>query len=134
MVSRVLAAAIDLGVVAVALGAGYLAVAAVIFVINPARFSFPVPSRAVTVVVAATLATGYLAISWTVTGRTVGDVALGLRVLGRRGGRPHPAVALLRALCCLVFPIGLAVAAFPARRSLADLLLRTSVVYDWAPH
>ena len=133
MVSRVLAGILDVGVLAVALGAGYLAVAGVAFAINPARFSFPVPSQTLIVVVAAALATAYPTISWTVTGRTAGDVALGLRVVARRGGCPNLLVAFLRALCCVVFPIGIALAVTPKRRSLADLLLRTSVVYDWIP-
>ena len=134
VVSRVLAALVDLAVVLVALGAGYLAVAGLVFAISPARFSFPEPSRTVVVVTAAAVATAYPTLAWAVVGRTVGDLALGLRVLGRRGGCPHLVIALLRALCCLVFPIGLALAAGPARRSLADLLLRTSVVYDWFRH
>ncbi|GAB2984324.1 RDD family protein [Amycolatopsis acidiphila] len=133
VVSRALAAVVDLGVLVVALGAGYLAVAGLAFAVSPARFSFPRPSRTVVVVAAAALAISYLTVSWTATGRTVGDLALGLRVLGRGGRCPHPVLALLRAVCCLVFPIGLAVAAGPGRRSVADLLLRTSVVYDWFP-
>ncbi|TNC29261.1 RDD family protein [Amycolatopsis alkalitolerans] len=133
MVSRVLAAVVDLVVLALALGAGYLTVTGVVFAAAPARFAFPLPSQTVVEVTAAALAIAYLTGSWTATGRTIGDQALGLRVLSREGGSPHPLIALLRALCCLVFPIGLVLAAGPARRSLADLVLRTSVVYDWSP-
>lgn len=133
LVSRGLAAGVDLGVLLAGFGACYLAVAFVVFATAPVRFSFPQPSRTVVVVTASVLSTGYLAISWATTGRTVGDMVLGLRVLGRRGGCPHLVIAVLRALCCLVLPIGLALAAGPAHRSLADTLLRTSVVYDWIP-
>ena len=57
---------------------------------------------------------------------------MGLRVLGRRGRRPHLVTALVRALACTLFPVGLLwVAVSRDNRSLQDLLLRTSVVYDW---
>jgi len=41
-------------------------------------------------------------------------------------------IAFVRALVCVVLPIGLAwVAVSSKNRSLGDILLRTSVVYDW---
>ncbi len=41
---------------------------------------------------------------------------------------------LARAFLCAVFPIGLLWCALdPARRSLQDLVLRTTVVYNWLP-
>jgi uncharacterized RDD family membrane protein YckC len=40
--------------------------------------------------------------------------------------------AIVRAVACVVFPVGLLWAAVsPPRRSLLDLLLRSAVVYDW---
>ena len=58
---------------------------------------------------------------------------IGLRVVGR-GGRPLGfTAALARAVVCAVFPLGLLwTAVSRENRSVADLLLRTSVVYDWA--
>ena len=61
---------------------------------------------------------------------TVGAVAMGLRVVGRRSDRIRPAVAVLRAVACVLFPIGLAwVAVDRRRRSVQDILLGTRVIY-----
>ncbi len=133
LVSRTMANTIDISVLAVSLGACYLAVSGVMFVANPVRFSFPAPPRAVLVAVATALTTAYFTVWWMATGRTFGDQLLGLRVIDRRGGPPRTMVALVRAVVCLLFPLGLLWAAGPRRRSVADLLLRTSVVYDWNP-
>lgn len=52
-----------------------------------------------------------------------------------RGERMTLPGALLRALLCTTVPIGLLWVAFSREnRSLQDLLLRTSVIYDWEPH
>jgi len=131
IVSRVVASTVDLGVLLVSLGTAYLVVSGILFVISPVRFTFPTPDRTVILAVAAGLAMAYLTVSWVVNGGTFGDLLLGLRVTDRRGRRPGVGVALLRAACCLVFPIGLLLAVGAARRSLADVLVRSSVVYDW---
>jgi uncharacterized RDD family membrane protein YckC len=34
---------------------------------------------------------------------------------------------------CLIFPLGLVLAVAPNHRSVADLLLRTAVIYAWNP-
>ncbi len=74
----------------------------------------------------------YLTASWATTGRTYGDHLLGLRVLSYRGERMMLAGAAARAALYVVFPIGvLYVGLSPANRSVQDVLLRTSVVYDW---
>jgi uncharacterized RDD family membrane protein YckC len=55
---------------------------------------------------------------------------MGLRVVGRRSERVRPAVAAIRAIACVLFPIGLfSVAVDRKRRSVQDLLLGTRVVY-----
>jgi uncharacterized RDD family membrane protein YckC len=75
---------------------------------------------------------GYLSAAWAISGRTCGALLMGLRVVGP-GGRLRPAVALLRAVLCVLFPVGLLWCAVNARnRSLQDIVLRTSVVYDWS--
>lgn len=132
LATRVLAGAID-GVVLLALFAGVYAVwTAAVFLWSPARFSFPAPSRPVVVVAGYLLAIAYLTLCWRMSGRTYGDQLIGLRVVGR-GGRPFGlASALARATFCAVFPVGLLwTAVSRENRSLADVLLRTSVVYDW---
>ncbi|MGB3438413.1 MAG: RDD family protein [Actinophytocola sp.] len=135
VVSRVLACAIDLTVVLTVLTGGYLGIAGLAFLSNPVSFRFPVPSRLLVVGVAAALMVLYLTISWAGGGRTYGDRVLGLRVVSRRGEQLHLGIAVLRAVFCTVLPIGLLWAAVDTnRRSVQDLLLRTTVIYDWSPH
>lgn len=132
VISRVLACAIDAGVLLLVLGAGYLGLAGLLFAFDPLGFRFPAPPRAVTGAVAAVVLVGYLAESWTTTGRTYGDRVLGLRVVDRGGHPLRLGRALARAALCVVFPAGLLwVAVSAQRRSVQDLLLRTSVVYTY---
>ena len=74
----------------------------------------------------------YLAVCWMGNGRTYGDHVMGLRVVNHKGGRLHPLRALARAVFYAIFPIGLLwVLVSGQNRSLQDLVLRTSVIYDW---
>jgi hypothetical protein len=61
-----------------------------------------------------------------------GDEAVG-RAVGRLRVRLRPHVALLRAVVCSLFPIGLLLCAGGRELSLRDFVLRTSVIYDWRP-
>jgi uncharacterized RDD family membrane protein YckC len=132
VISRTAAAAIDLAVVVVAVVALYLLVAGLLFMLNPRRFSWPPNVIWSVPFVTVFIAAPYLAIAWAGSGRSVGDVFLGLRVSGRGGGLLRPSHAALRAILCVVFPIGLLwVAVDPARRSLQDRVLATRVTYDW---
>ena len=73
----------------------------------------------------------YLTACWATTGRSYGKHVLGLRVVGPFG-RLHVVGAFLRAVLCVLVPIGvLWVAVSRENRSLQDVVLRTSVVYDW---
>ena len=77
----------------------------------------------------------YLAVSWMGNGRTYGNHVMGLRVVNRLGRRLHPLGALVRAVLYVIFPIGLLwVLVSGQNRSLQDLVLRTSVIYDWEVH
>lgn len=135
LVTRTLAAAVDCVVLALLLGGLYLGWAAVEYSLDPVRFHLPAPSRAAGLTAVIVLAVGYLAACWTVTGRSVGDQLLGLRVVDRRARPPRPVRALVRALACVLVPVGLLwVVVGGRRRSLQDVLLRTAVVYDWSPH
>ncbi|AIJ23357.1 RDD family protein [Amycolatopsis methanolica] len=134
LVSRTLAAVLDCVVLALALAGLYLGWAAVDYSLDPVRFTFPAPTRLVTVAVATGVAVLYLAVCWSATGRSFGDQLLALRVVDRRGHPPRPVRALARAVACVFVPVGLLwVVTGGRRRSLQDLLLRTSVVYDWNP-
>jgi uncharacterized RDD family membrane protein YckC len=110
----------------------YVGVAAVRFLLRARSFTFPAPSLALVIVVGSVIAGLYFTVCWAVSGRTYGDLVFGLRVVGRGGRHPRPTLALLRAVACVVFPVGLVWSVVDRRgRSAQDLLLRTSVVYDW---
>lgn len=132
LVSRVLADAIDFVVIlGVTLGA-FLGIAAVRLVLHPRSFHWPQPNVWLGFGVPWILLVLYLSVGWAATGRTIGKQVMGLRVVNRRGERVRFAVAFVRALVCVAIPIGLVwIAVSSENRSLADLLLRTSVVYDW---
>jgi uncharacterized RDD family membrane protein YckC len=134
-VSRTLAGVVDAGVLAVSLGIVYLAAAGLVFAVDPVRFSFPVPSRVVVVSAGISLALVYFTLCWTMTGRTLGSQLLGLRVIDRNGRPPRFWRALVRAVGCVFFPLGLLwVVVSAGRRSVQDAVARTSVIYDWNPH
>ena len=87
------------------------------------------------VTVAAGYAIVYLTAAWWIAGRTVGCEVMGLRVVGLRGGNPAFLVALLRAVMYTFFAVGLVwCAVSPRRRSVQDILVGTSVIYDWRHH
>ena len=76
--------------------------------------------------------TTYLALLWHSIGRSYGGIVMGLRVVDARGRHIHLGLALLRAAFCVAFPLGVAwVAVSRANRSVQDVVLRTSVIYDW---
>jgi uncharacterized RDD family membrane protein YckC len=135
IVTRGLAATVDFLVTIVALGGVYLGLTIVRFVISPRNFHAVRPPTGASVAVWFGLAVIYLTVSWVATGRTLGAQLLGLRVTGRAGAAVRPAVALLRAILYIAFPIGLLWSAANRRNaSLQDLLLGTAVVYDWQVH
>jgi uncharacterized RDD family membrane protein YckC len=71
-------------------------------------------------------------VGWSTTGRTYGKHLLGLRVVNHDGQRLRIVGAAVRATFCLVFLIGfLWVAVSGQNRSIQDMVLRTSVIYDW---
>lgn len=132
IVTRGLASVIDLGVVLSMLGAAYVALAFVVLMLSPQAFVFPEPGVILSISAWLAVSVVYLTVCWATTGRTVGSLAMGLRVTNRRHRRIGWIVAAMRAGGCVFFPIGLLwVAVDPRRRSVQDLVLRTIVVYDW---
>ncbi len=110
----------------------YFGFAAVRFLLRPRHFSWPAPGRTWLAALGWMLLVLYLAIAWSASGRSVGKQAMGLRVVDRHGDRLSFPMALLRALFCAAFPIGLFWSAVSREnRSVQDLVLRTSVIYDW---
>lgn len=135
VVTRTIAGAVDYGLVAVAVLVTYAGWGILLFLFNPRGFAWPVWPFIEFLVIGWVYLFCYLAIAWAVTGRTFGSRLMGTRVLNFRGERLRPLGAALRALFCVAFPIGLFWCAVNrANRSIQDIVLRTSVVYDWSPH
>ena len=134
VVTRVVASAIDLLVVIAIVCAIYGVLAGLLFLLNPTSFRWPSALVWSIPVIGFGVAVPYLTLCWRLTGRTYGDTLLGLRVVNYDGKRMRFVGALLRAVACVVFPIGLLwVAVSRANRSVQDVVIRTSVVYDWSP-
>lgn len=130
VVSRGVAAVIDLLVVGVLLALIYLGLVLARLALNPGTFRLPPLDLVFSGAVAFGTAVLYLGGCWSVSGCTAGAVAMGLRVLGRSTPRLPLATALLRGAACVVFPLGLAWVAVDAkRRSLQDIVFGSRVVY-----
>ena len=133
LVTRIAAAAIDFGIVLIALGVCHLAVFAFLFLLNPGNFTAPTLSLGLEYAAGSLLLIVYLGVSWMGSGQTYGNHVMGLRVVNRKGRRLHPLISLVRAVLYVIFPIGLLwVLVSGHNRSLQDLVVRTSVIYDWA--
>jgi uncharacterized RDD family membrane protein YckC len=132
LVSRSVAAVIDVVVVAAVLLGLYVAIAGAVFVWNPRSFTFPSWSGIVSMTSAWFVATAYLTVGWWTAGRTCGCTVMGLRVVDRRDRDLRFARSLVRAVVCTLFPLGLAWIALDAKsRAVHDLVVRSRVVYDW---
>lgn len=132
VVTRFVGAMLDAVVVGVAAAAIYLGYAGVLFLLNPRGFHFPEHRIVLGLAGLFALAVVYQTAAWTISGRTYGGHVMGLRVVSRRNTRPPLALSFMRAVVSTIFPIGLFWCAVSRhRRSVADVLLRTSVVYDW---
>jgi len=132
LVSRCLAGAVDLVTVIGTVAAGYLAVSLIMFLWDPSRFHFPAADRTWLLAAGGAVLFCYLSASWVVTGKTLGNRLLGLRVVNYQGEALRVPGAAIRAALCVVFPIGIFyVAVSRDNRSVADVVLRTSVIYAW---
>ncbi|TCI97640.1 RDD family protein [Aeromicrobium sp. IC_218] len=133
VVSRLLAATIDLALVVLVLVSVYLAWAGLRFVLDSRGFHLPRPSTGLVGLSYVAVAVVSLSVPWCLRGRSYGQHVMGLRVTTLDGGRLGLARAAARALLCVLVPVGLLWVAV-SRRDAAwhDLVLRTSVRYDWA--
>lgn len=135
VVTRLLAGVVDVLVVAVALAGSYAAWVGLRFVLDPRGFRMPDPSLLWSMTLYIAYLVVYLTVAWWMAGRTIGDHLWGLRVTSRNGALLGVFRAFVRAVTCALFPVGLLWCAVDRdRRSLHDLALRSSVVYDWLPH
>lgn len=134
IVSRTVAAVIDLLVVLTFMGLLYLGLILATLAFSPRAFSFPAPSLIFSAFGLGVVAVLYLAGCWKVSGCTAGAVVMGLRVEGRTSPRLRAVTCLARALACVLFPIGLGwVALDSQRRSLQDIVFGSRVVYNREP-
>ncbi len=133
IVTRVAAGAVDFLIVIVAICLIYGGIVLAMFIIRPRSFHWPSNIGWSVPVVYFVLLTAYLAFSWAGTGRTYGGALLGVRIVNHKGATMRLPGAILRAVLCVVFPIGLLwVAVSSANRSIQDVIFRTSVIYDWS--
>lgn len=132
IVSRSLAALIDLGVVLLLMVGGYAAILLGLLFVKARDFTVPQVPWLFTVPVFLGLSVAYLFVCWASFGRSVGHATMGLRVVRRtRDAGPGPLRCLGRAAFCAFFPIGILwVIVSPARRSVQDVVLATRVVYE----
>lgn len=138
IVSRSVAAVIDLFVVLVFMGLVYLGTVLAVLAFSPRAFSFPTPSVVFSTLGFGVVAVVYLAACWTISGCTAGAVVMGIRVVSKRADTDaalmRPSVGLLRAIACVFFPIGLGwVVLDHRRRSLQDIVFGSRVVYNRVP-
>jgi uncharacterized RDD family membrane protein YckC len=138
-VSRAVAAGIDVALVFLVVLGTVAVLWALSFIIDPMSPSTPVtqpgdriPGVAALMVYGYVLNWAYWTVAWATSGRTAGNLLMGLRVVNFRGVHQRWGGAALRALFCTVFPFGLLwVIVSGANRSVQDVVLRTSVIYDW---
>ena len=132
LVSRSVAAVIDLAVVSVIhvllqVGAGIT-----LYLLLGPPFALPNPPPLLATVEFVVIAISYLTWGWTTSGRSLGDQVMGLRVVSRSGRRLGLTRSALRAALCVVFPAGLIWVVLSRRSaSVQDLLIYSVVIYDW---
>ena len=129
--SRAIAAVLDLLIVVVIVLAANLGFAFLRIVLDRAQ-SFDFPGFGWSFGLGAFLLWLGWTYGWATTGRSIGMHVMGLRLVNYAGDNVRWAGSALRALFCVGFPIGLLwVIISPANRSVQDVVLRTSVMYDW---
>lgn len=134
-VSRLGAAVVDGVVIAVCVAVIYAGVIGVRFAVSPTTFEASSQPTWLLGPLSFVFILAYFTQWWCTTGRTYGAALMGLRVVTRDGATPRLARSFVRALLCILFPLGLLwVACSPANRSVQDLVARTDVIYDWWPH
>jgi uncharacterized RDD family membrane protein YckC len=130
-VTRAAANVVDAVLVSLALALGYAGVAGCRFLLAPRSFRLVAPQFEWVVVAVGLGLVLYWTATWAGPGRTHGDELMGLRVVGPRGARLHLLHAAARAVLCVLFLPGLFwVLVSRHDRSVQDIVLRTTVVYD----
>ena len=133
LVSRALADGIDLLVIGLLVFGILVGFAALRYFVD-GEFDMPHIGAVFSATAFPLVAIVYLTVLWTATGRSVGKHLLGLRVV-RDDGTPLGALrAAARSLICVVLGVLSLLWAAVSKRNAGvhDLVLRTSVVHDWA--
>jgi uncharacterized RDD family membrane protein YckC len=139
-VSRLLAAGIDVTLVFVVVLGTVAVLWMLSFLINPVSATSPaisgdgdrIPAIGVLILYGYFLNWLYWTVCWAASGRTLGNLVMGLKVVNFRGRHMSWGGAAVRSLFCTTFPVGLVwVIVSGANRSVQDVVIRTSVIYDW---
>jgi uncharacterized RDD family membrane protein YckC len=134
-VSRVVAAAIDIGIVFAAYELALVAYGLVRSLLTEKSFELPTPPAWFSGTMLALLIIAALAIAWSGSGRTLGSSAIGLRVVTDRGEPLTFGRAVGRAAVLVVLPfvsMGWIIVS-KKNAGLHDLAAHTTVIYDWHP-
>jgi uncharacterized RDD family membrane protein YckC len=131
--SRLIAAFIDIALVALlVLGAwgGWEALRYIMSVF----YDLPTAAGIPLLIIGYVLMWLYWTWSWSVGGRSLGNILMGLRVQTNRGENLGLGLAALRSALSVVIALGLLWSIFSRKnKSLQDIVLGTEVVFDWAP-
>lgn len=131
--SRFIAVLIDMAFIAVLVLGAYGIWMALRYVLS-VFYDFPQLSTVPLLLIGYFLMWAYWTWGWAIGGRTLGNVLMGLRVETETAQPLSVSRSALRALFSVVFPIGLAWAVISrSNHSVQDLVMRTRVVFDWAP-
>jgi uncharacterized RDD family membrane protein YckC len=134
LISRLIADAIDLAIVALLLFGALFAAGVVMYMLGDGRFRLPRIGPLVTAIAYPAVEIVYLSYMWGSRGKSFGKELLGLRVLQKEGHVLRPVRAFGRAVF-VTFLGGPSLLWVPiSRRNAAvhDLVLQTEVVHDWS--
>jgi uncharacterized RDD family membrane protein YckC len=134
LISRLIANAIDLAIVALVLFGVLFAVGVVMYMLGDGRFRLPHAGPIVTAIAYPAAEIAYFSYMWGSRGKSFGKELLGLRVLQKDGHVLRPMRAFGRAVF-VTFLGGPSLLWVPfSRRNAAvhDLVLQTEVVHDWS--
>jgi len=134
LVSRALADAVDFVVVGLLLFAAFLGFAGLRYLVD-GDFEMPRVHAAFSAGAFPVVAVLYLTVLWSATGSSIGKHLFGLRVVHDDGTPIGVLRAAARSLLCVVIGVLSLLWAAVSRRNAGvhDLVVRTSVVHDWAP-
>ena len=134
-VSQALGSALDAGVIVAIDFAVLVVVGFLRFLVGDEPFEIPQPGPGWNATLVVVIGVLLLWSSWSGSGRAPGMAVMGLRVVGRDGGRLSSRRAFWRAvLAVLTLGLGIVLVAVSKRnKSLYDILCGSAVVYAWRP-